>query len=160
TSTPTSRRTFLAASISAPIVATWATPAVANSPTTAPTTEAAARPVTLPAVQRFGAGHRAKPLTPATRLVLADDSPELMQTATLLAQGLVSEGHLSAVPQVARGGRSRPLHIVLHLGPVAGTTSEEAYEITTDRRDGLVLTAPTGDGVFWATRTLLQLLRE
>ncbi|ATG51636.1 hypothetical protein CFK38_08935 [Brachybacterium vulturis] len=99
-------------------------------------------------------------MTPATRIVLTESARDLEDVADLLAEELVSEGHLVDHPAIVFGGRIRPLDIVLERGPVADTNSREAYSITTDHRYGLTLRAPTNDGMFWATRTLLQVLRR
>ncbi|MFB9573901.1 family 20 glycosylhydrolase [Streptomyces yanii] len=157
-----SRRGFVAAGLSLPILAGTRTPAlagVAQGAGTGPAIPEAAPPTVLPAVQRFEAGAVAKELVPATRIVLHPASArDLRPAAEVLAEELVTEGHLTRAPRVAVSRNSRPHDIVLRLGEVDQAEHSEAYSIVTD--EAVTVTSPTAVGVFWGTRTLVQVLRS
>ncbi|MFV2067827.1 MAG: beta-N-acetylhexosaminidase, partial [Pirellulales bacterium] len=66
-------------------------------------------------------------------------------------------------PETEMGAKSEPGTILLRIGEVsvAGTRREagsEAYTLTADSRQGVVIEGSDGDGVFYGIQTLLQLL--
>ncbi|MDI3422170.1 beta-N-acetylhexosaminidase [Streptomyces luteolus] len=118
-------------------------------------------PPTIPAVRNFAPGDTATAWRPvrATRVVLRPETArELRSEAQALAAELVQEGHLPREPQIVVSSAFAPHDVVLGLGPVDGSTSPEAYRIDTNR--GLVITGRSAAGVFYGTRTLLQILRQ
>ncbi|RVU20923.1 hypothetical protein EOT10_26685 [Streptomyces antnestii] len=157
-----SRRGFVVAGLSLPILAGLQTNAFGDAAadgSARPATSVAAPPTVLPAVQRFDAGTVAKEIVPATRIVLHPDSAaSLRSAAEVLAEELVAEGHLSRAPQVVLSRDTKPHDIVLKLGAVDQVDNPEAYSIVTDQT--VTVTAPTAAGVFWGTRTLVQVLRS
>ena len=153
---PLSRRTLLTVGATAPLALT-ALPAGASPPSNA--NGGTAPPLTLPAVQRWHDGRLGHRLTRATRIVLTDGAEGFQEEAELLAENLVTDGHLVRPPAVLSGARIRPYDIVLQRGPVrGGGENPEAYAITADK--WLTITSPTATGTFWGTRTLLQTFRS
>ncbi|MER5439429.1 family 20 glycosylhydrolase [Streptomyces sp. NPDC002790] len=159
-----SRRRFVAAAgLSIPLLAGGRSEAFAR-----PAAERAARPdsaqvappTVLPAVQRFETGRTAERLSPATRIVLHPESARALRAvAEVLAEELVVEGHVDRTPRTAVSRHPKPHDIVLELAPVDGAgTHPEAYSVVVDR--AVTVTSPTDTGVFWGTRTLVQMLRN
>ena len=151
-----SRRTLLAASGAAPLLLVHAQAGAAprigrQRPNSAP--------ITLPAVQRWGRGTVGRTLTLSGRILLGPDALDFREEAELLADDLLAGGHVSQLPDVVVSSQIEPHDIVLRQGRVRGSGNHpEAYELTADQ--SVVITAPTATGVFWGTRTLLQLLRS
>ncbi|MGN5732608.1 family 20 glycosylhydrolase [Arthrobacter psychrochitiniphilus] len=111
----------------------------------------------VPNVQTFEPGVTAWSLLPGTRIVVDPAfATELGQEATTLAHELASEGHLGAPAQTVLGGPVDADDIHLTLAKVHNNTAE-AYEITVN--DGLQIRASDAAGAFYASRTLLQVLR-
>jgi hexosaminidase len=119
-------------------------------------------PTVLPAVRRFAAGTVADGTyapVPATRVALHPDSADSLRAAAeLLAAELVTERHMTCRPKVVTTRTPNPHDILLRLGAVDGADGPEAYSIDSGRT--VTVTAPTADGVFWGTRTLVQALRS
>lgn len=116
-------------------------------------------PPLLPAPQKFSAICGYGLLNPAARIMIATPAEERLRTdAALLARQLVADGHVAETPSVVVGGHPRSADIVLRLAAVAGSAHPEGYALSCD--GPITITGPTTDGVFWGTRTLLQLLRS
>ena len=112
----------------------------------------------IPNVQQYTSGGSAWQPSTSTRIVLDDTAPAALQdAANVLAQELVSEGHLSAPPAVVLGAAPQAADIHLFIGPVSGVSSQEGYEITV--ANGLQIEGVGTAGAFYGTRTLLQTLR-
>lgn len=151
-----SRRGFVAvaAGLSLPIVAGLRGNAFAHEPAVREGTP----PTVLPAVRRFQEGPEAKGIVAATRIVVDPDAMgSLRHAAEVLAEDLVAEGHVSRAPRVVATRTAKPHDIELTLGPVEGAEHAEAYSIAAGST--LAITSRTAAGVFWGTRTLVQVLR-
>ncbi|MGH3588166.1 MAG: family 20 glycosylhydrolase, partial [Pseudonocardia sp.] len=67
-------------------------------------------------------------------------------------------GHVGRRPEVVATSRPRPTDIVLELADLPGVPHPDGYVMSADR--GVRISAPTPDGVFWGTRSLVQMLRS
>lgn len=151
---PFTRRTVLAGAIAAPVVC-----ALPVSLAAAQSSLPAGYP-TLPAVREFAATRASASIKPGTAIIVearGDDVDRLATTATLLAEDLAATLDLPGAPHVRTSGRGTPHSIVLAIGDVPGTTSAEAYSISTANRQ-IRITGASVAGVIWGTQTLLQLL--
>ncbi|GAB3449484.1 hypothetical protein GCM10027517_35800 [Phycicoccus ginsengisoli] len=115
-------------------------------------------PALLPATQQWTPGADALRLTPAARIVLTQEHPDLRSVAEVLAEDLVADGHLTTPPRTVVTSRPLPHDIVLDLGQVPGAAHPEAYSLVADRT--ITVSGPTPTAVFWGTRTLVQALRS
>lgn len=118
---------------------------------------AARRPLTIPALKEWNAGSASYTFGPHTRILLG--SPELAETGNVLAEDLLLLTGL-ALP-VLEEASGQPGDILLTLGNVEfaqDTLGEQGYllEIAED----VTIRARTDAGVFYGTRTLLQLLKQ
>ncbi|MEB8343787.1 beta-N-acetylhexosaminidase [Streptomyces endophyticus] len=115
---------------------------------------------TIPAVRDVTTGRAAWRPTAATRIVVAPGAAgRLRGEARTLAAELVGEGHLDRQPRiVVTSSNPRPADIALGIGPVRGTSSPDAYDIVV--RSGPAITGHSPAGVYYGTRTLLQVLRQ
>ncbi|MEN5075225.1 glycoside hydrolase family 20 protein, partial [Isoptericola cucumis] len=100
-----------------------------------------------------------RPLAPAARVALVGAAgPALRSEGELLARDLQLAGHVRRRPEVVVTTRPRPTDIVLEVADLPEVPHPEGYVLSAD--DGLRISAPTGAGVFWGTRSLVQLLRS
>lgn len=137
----------------------WGSPAPAGAAAPIDTYPFVSPPVTLPAVERWGRGTVAKELKLSGRILLAPDALKFREEAELLADDLLAGGYLPRIADVVVSSHVGPHDIVLRRGRVRGSgDNPEAYELTADQ--SIIITAPTATGLFWGTRTLLQLLRS
>jgi hexosaminidase len=121
---------------------------VGAAPATAVTPDAA--PALIPALHNWSPGHGSLQLGPRTR-ISTDAAGQ--DTARTLAENLHdARGWL--VPVVR--GHARPGDIVLRTDPRRGALGAEGYALRTDST--VQITARTAAGVFYGTRTVLQLL--
>ena len=113
--------------------------------------------MTIPALREWSAGRGAFSLGPRSRIVVHPRHvAELRSTADLLADEL-EEVIGRRLPVVGRR-RSRAGDIGLCLGSPDRALGREGYVMNVGTR--LRISARTGAGVFYGTRTLLQLLRQ
>lgn len=116
----------------------------------------------IPEVQTFTPGNgSAFFLTPATRIIVGDDS--LTDEAHLIAGELVAldvehDLGMGAKPTVLSGGTAVAGDIVLSLGAIDGSTSPEAHTLRIDGH--ATITGGDDAAVFLGTRTLLQSLNN
>ncbi|MFB9576199.1 discoidin domain-containing protein [Streptomyces yanii] len=125
------------------------------------TTEVNARPAVVPALQQWEGGTGSFELRKHSRIVLAKKQADELddQGAQLSAEIEEVTGHKPAVsPRIPQDG-----DIVLSIDPsLADATggarfAEEGYTLTATDRN-VTITAPTAKGVYYGTRSLLQIL--
>lgn len=125
--------------------------------TTSDATHAVSRPITVPALKEWSAGHGSYVFGPAARILL--DNPELAETGNVLAEDLrLLTGFV--IPVLAEAN-SQPGDILLALSAVelvAGALEKQGYRL--EVAECVTISAQTDDGVFYGTRTLLQLLKQ
>ncbi|MEU3312474.1 family 20 glycosylhydrolase [Streptomyces sp. NPDC006662] len=115
---------------------------------------AAAAPQTVPALRQWTAGSGAYAFTPASRIALDPASADrLAGDAATFAQDL---GALAGRTVAVTTGTPAPGDIALALGETS--LPAEGYRMTA--ADTLTLRAATPAGVFYGTRTVLQLLHR
>jgi hexosaminidase len=125
--------------------------------TTSHPAHATNRPVTIPALKEWSAGSEAYTFGPSTRILLSN--PELVETGNVLAEDLLLLTGLT-IPVLAAAS-SQSGDIVLVLGNnelVAGSLGDQGYHL--EITGHVTISARTDDGVFYGTRTLLQLLKQ
>ncbi|GAA3483111.1 hypothetical protein GCM10018966_076430 [Streptomyces yanii] len=137
-----------------------AVPSASAEPVPA-TTEVNARPAVVPALQQWEGGTGSFELRKHSRIVLAKKQADELddQGAQLSAEIEEVTGHKPAVsPRIPQDG-----DIVLSIDPsLADATggarfAEEGYTLTATDRN-VTITAPTAKGVYYGTRSLLQIL--
>lgn len=113
-------------------------------------------PQVIPALQQWkgGKGELALPAEGSIVLSPADEAT-LSPTAQILAQDLKE---LFGWNYVIKTGKPARKDICLSLSKPDKELGEEGYTLTVNRYAGIA--APTGQGVFWGTRTLLQILHN
>ena len=113
-------------------------------------------PQVIPALQQWkgGKGELALPAEGSIVLSPADEAT-LSPTAQILAQDLKE---LFGWNYVIKTGKPAGKDICLSLSKPDKELGEEGYTLTVNRYAGIA--APTGQGVFWGTRTLLQILHN
>lgn len=110
------------------------------------------RPITIPALREWQPGPCNYSFTSTSRIVATD---ALRAVATTLAEDIgIQNGRAPAVTTTG----ARPGDIVLALGPPDAQLGPQGYDFLVDSK--LTITAPTDDGIFNGTRTLLQLLHQ
>jgi hexosaminidase len=136
----------LVAGLAAGLAAAMAVPASADS-----------RPPTIPALREWTAAEGAFVLRPEGRVVIARRSVRTLRgEARLLADELAE---LVGRPvAIAFGGRVRTGDVVLRLGSRDAELGREGYALSVGR--AIRIAARTDTGVFYGTRTMLQLLRR
>lgn len=122
------------------------------------------KPVVIPALQTWTGGTGAVTLSRKSRIVVSPaDAGALMDITTQLAKDVadVSDLTLSVVRSVARPGDIvLDLDAAAEVGPDTDIARKEGYSLTTDGTTGTSrISARTDTGVFWGTRTLLQILQ-
>ncbi|MCF3124008.1 discoidin domain-containing protein [Streptomyces arenae] len=166
-SRPLSRRALIAATAVAAAVAL-------PLPVAAARTRAAAgagaprgnrRPTVVPALQEWDGGTGAYRLTGASRVVVPErDAGRLMPLARQLTRDLADvTGVETAAPRRTGHGGPADGEILLRLDPAARHSEggeryrEEGYALDVTER-AVTVTAPAYSGVYYGTRTLLQIL--
>ncbi len=115
---------------------------------------------TVPEVQSFtSSSGDSFLLTPATRIIVGDDA--LADEAALLADELVAldvehDLGMGHIPDIVTDKDPAAGDIVLSIGAVTGTTSQEAHTVAIDGH--ATVTGGNDTAVFLGTRTLLQSL--
>ncbi|MFG2497117.1 discoidin domain-containing protein [Streptomyces sp. NPDC048441] len=161
-----SRRTLITATAVAG--AAVALPLALPLPPAQAATRGNPRPSVIPALQEWDGGDGAYQLSAAdTRVVVpAQDAGQLMGLARQLTQDIADiTGLKIAAPRTAATGRSRPARgeVLLRLDPAARHTkggqlyAREGYELKVTS-DAVTITAPAYSGVYYGTRSLLQIL--
>ncbi|HLG76181.1 MAG TPA: glycoside hydrolase family 20 zincin-like fold domain-containing protein, partial [Ktedonobacteraceae bacterium] len=115
------------------------------------------RPSTIPAIQEWSSGTEIFTLTSTSRILLDPvDAPQLQTTADVFADDVrLLCGFLPAIA-VARHGL--PGDILCSLASTDETLGTDGYQLTIN--DRITITARTSHGVFYGTRTVLQLLKQ
>ena len=119
------------------------------SPAGAATTS---KPWTIPALKQWTSASGSFVFTPATRVVV--DDPALAATAATFAADLTD---LAGHPIRVAVGAARPHDIELKLDRTV-TPAAEGYTLTVGA--GTVIAGATDTGVFWGTRSILQMLHQ
>ena len=112
------------------------------------------RPFTIPALRQWTPATGVYNFTNATRIII--DSPTLNSTAAVFANDLRDLMNLT-IP-VVQGGTPATGDIVLALGSNDTAIGNEGYLMTVGGT--IVIRARTAAGVFYGTRTMLQLLKQ
>ena len=115
------------------------------------------RPPTVPALREWGPAAGSFELRPGSRVVLPRRHARALRSeARLLADEL---GELTGRPvAIAFGGRVRTGDLVLALGARDRELGREGYALSVGR--AVRISARTDAGVFYGTRTVLQLVRR
>lgn len=112
------------------------------------------KPFVVPEVRAWRGADGYFTPTESTRVVVPSDDPELLRIGRLFAEECAA--HLGRVPEVAAGkGLKGDIILALRADKELG---EEGYALKIS--DRVVLDAPTHRGVFWGTRTLLQIAEQ
>lgn len=118
--------------------------------------DSAQRPLTIPALQQWQiASGSAYQYGTNSRIVVAPDSASLLPVAQLLAEDLHAQG--GRVPTIV-SGTPRAGDVGLSLGRCNSKLGHEGYGLAVG--SAFEIQAATADGVFYGTRTLLQLLHQ
>ncbi len=111
------------------------------------------KPFTVPEVSNWKGGEGSfTPALQTARIVADPKSTEAQNVARLFSQDYTTMCG-TALPVVAEKAKKGDISLQIKKDKKAGT---EAYTIKITP-DGVTLTAPTEQGLYWATRTLLQL---
>lgn len=111
------------------------------------------KPFTVPEVSNWKGGEGSfTPALQTTRIVADPKSAEAQNIARLFSQDYTTMCG-TALPVVAEKAKKGDISLQIKKDKKAGA---EAYTIKITP-DGVTLTAPTEQGLYWATRTLLQL---
>ena len=133
------------------ICAAWLAPS-APSPLYAGET---AQPFSLLELKQWTAGSGEFTPGAKTRIVCASEDPEVQRVARMFADDYATM--FGTTLKVAQG-RAAAGDIVLALGQADKTLGQEGYMIQTS--DRVELSAPTATGLYWGTRTLLQIAEQ
>lgn len=111
-------------------------------------------PRVIPALQQWTGGNGQLQLARSGRIVVpaAADTAALMPVARTLSQDLKEMTGRTFTPLFAK---ARKGDITLSLSRPDTLLGNEGYRMTTD--NSIRISAPTAQGAFWATRTLLQI---
>lgn len=125
--------------------------------TTSGPARATNRPVTIPALKEWNANNETYNFGANTRILL--NNPTLTETGAVLAEDLL---HLTGLTiAVVEDTNSQPGDIVLTLnnhGLAEDILGDQGYRL--EISGYVTISARTDDGVFYGTRTLLQLLKQ
>jgi hexosaminidase len=114
------------------------------------------RPQTIPALQQWTSAVGKFQLSEGSRIVLISQEQELRQCADLFAEEIASRTGVRPAVQTGSEGSARPGDIQLEIGPVASLASDEGYRLEIGA--SLAIRGVTDTGVFYGSRTVLQLL--
>ncbi len=113
-----------------------------------------AKPFTVPEISQWKGGEgRFTPQDGTTRIVTDGKNPEAARIAQMLGQDYTTMTGVNL--PVKNGEKSRKGDISLAIKSRKGA-NEESYTISVTP-NGVSITAPTAQGLYWGTRTLLQL---
>lgn len=136
----------------------------AASGATATDPVANAKPFVVPTLQTWTGGYGSTTLAVGSRIVMSPaDTPALTRVADALRTDIADVTGLPA-PKVVTTTTPGATDIVIDLdpsmtvGPNNDVARNEGYRLTTSA--GVHITAPTAKGVYWGTRTMLQVLTE
>lgn len=120
-------------------------------------------PTVLPAFQQWtdAPGQASYRFLPGSRIVVDPAAAEdLTDTAHLFAADLyaLTGTHVAVTTGTYQPARTRRGDIHLRLASPEGLDNQEGYELQV--ADALLISAPTSTGVFYGTRSVLQLLRQ
>lgn len=111
------------------------------------------KPFTVPELRQWKGGEGRFTPSAESRIVYSDKNPELAHVAERLAQDYTTIAGTDL--RLAPNAKSRQGDIRLQLKPQK-KSNQEQYTLTVDK-NGVTLTAPTAEALYWATRTLLQM---
>ena len=111
------------------------------------------KPFTVPELRQWKGGEGRFTPSAESRIVYSDKNPELAHVAERLAQDYTTIAGTDL--RLAPNDKSRQGDIKLQLKPQK-KSNQEQYTLTVDK-NGVTLTAPTAEALYWATRTLLQM---
>ncbi|NML38803.1 family 20 glycosylhydrolase [Chitinophaga sp. G-6-1-13] len=115
-------------------------------------------PVVIPGLQEWHGGNGQFTLRPASTIVLEPASSQaLSATARILQQDLLQLTHIASLP--IKTGMPAAGDIFLSLDKADTILGKEGYELAA-ARDVLRISGIENKGVFWGTRTLLQVLEQ
>ena len=118
----------------------------------------AAQPKTIPALREWTDGTGSYTFSASSRIVLdATDSAELATTASVFSDDLLTLTGLT-IPVITGAASVEAGDIYLSLGAVDPEIGQEGYLLTV--ADSVAINAQTDAGVFYGTRSLLQMLRQ
>jgi hexosaminidase len=118
----------------------------------------AARPKTIPALREWTDGTGSYTFGAESRILLdATSAAELSTTASVLADDLLTLTGLT-VPVITGAASVQAGDIYLSLSAPDPELGEEGYSLAIT--DTVAISAPTDAGVFYGTRSLLQMLRQ
>lgn len=109
----------------------------------------------IPALQEWNGGEGYFELNKGKAIVVDEQYPELESTATIFAEEIKELSGKEFKVKLARAAQKGDLFLTLSNALNKG---DEAYRLTIG--DQVILQGATSTGVFWATRTLLQLLEQ
>ncbi|WP_221452763.1 family 20 glycosylhydrolase [Mucilaginibacter sp. FT3.2] len=114
------------------------------------------QPFVIPALREWHGGEGNFALTPLSRIVInAQDKPALQKAAHILQQELKEQSGLSLTTTTGKPKKG-DIYLTLHEKDIA--IGNEGYYF--DVKDFIKISALDYQGVFWGTRTLLQLLEQ
>lgn len=144
----------------APGSANRATDCSRVEPAPTPVTAADGRPLTVPALRQWqpGSGDAYRLCTTPRILITPESETQLRPVAEVFAQDLSQQSGLT--PQIIAGdaGNASAGDIVLALGETDERLGREGYRLRVG--PSLAITAREPAGVFYGTRSILQLLRQ
>jgi hexosaminidase len=115
------------------------------------------RPLTIPAIRQWTHQDGRFELTRDSRLLLGSSDETLMRTARIFAKELAVLGHhLPVLLEADTQARTGDIRLV--LSPAASVPGPDGY--TMDVSSIVTIMAPENAGVFYGTRTLLQLFTQ
>ena len=109
------------------------------------------KPFVIPELKEWRGGEGLYDVLPETRIVCETDDAELLRIAGMLAEDMQK---MFGVRIPVETGKSRAGDIILTI-KADKKLGAEGYEINVGKK--AELTAPTATGLYWATRTLLQM---
>ena len=109
------------------------------------------KPFVIPELKEWRGGEGTFAVTDATRIVYTAGDAELQRVAGLLSEDISAMFGIKT-PTVGEKGRDGDIVLTLKADKKLG---DEGYEIRIGKRTEV--TAPTATGIYWATRTLLQM---
>jgi len=118
----------------------------------------AAQPQTIPALREWTDGSGSYAFSAGSRIVLdATNEAELSTTAAVFADDLLTLTGFT-IPVVTGAASVQAGDIYLSLGAADAQIGQEGYLLTV--ADSVAISAQTDAGVFYGTRSLLQMLRQ
>ncbi|SEF70748.1 discoidin domain-containing protein [Paenibacillus sp. UNC499MF] len=110
-------------------------------------------PKVIPSLREWAGGTGRFALTASSRIVISD--PALLKTAEIVRTDLKEMTGLS--PQVVQGKKASAGDLVMILDPALKHLGAGGYLL--DVKDNVTITAQETKGIFWGTRSVLQILK-